>query len=398
MFPAMNQSWDPDTLYIPKDNSTPKIFGMILMGVSLLIVFTGNFRNANPQDFDSRIFYGTIIAGITGFLLMFIRSGIILNRREQTLTTVLGFFGFAMRTEHPWQAFRRVTVESEIRRGNKCSYTIFLAQLLNYETNQLITIEENTNYLTVKRVAKSVAQFMQIELVDSAGNTIVRQQPTEIGETVKKRITRTGKMPKLDELPMDSHIQQKREGNDLVLYLPPEAFGCRPLFSIILGGCLTLPVLIIALILFTGISTRPKAEINLIVILIFISTLLFFIGTAIHTLTTHFEVKVSSQRLQVTKISKFFRRSQEIPVHQLEQLCITNTQDDTLSPPRRYNTWRSNLFARESEDDNPIFSDVLKYDIILARSDHTTITFGHGLSKSELKWVLAVIENVIAAS
>jgi hypothetical protein len=88
----------------------------------------------------------------------------------------------------------------------------------------------------------------------------------------------------------------------------------------------------------------------------------------LRAIAEHYTVRVSAERLQVTTRGLLLSHVAEIPAHELEELRITEPQND--APP-----WE------KAE--------------IVARSDRTTIRFGRHLPAEEKNWIKSALEHIL---
>lgn len=319
------------------------------------------------------------IFGLVGIGLMFGRSGMILNRHTKTITKWWGILVPMHRTGYSWIDFDQVIVNREVRRTQKSSYTVFPVRLRNTQLDKKVNVEENTDYLTSRRTAETLAKFIKIPMADSSGDALVVREYTELDETVRDRVRRTGKLTEVPELPKSSKLQQKVDGQDLVIQIPASGFGCLSIFVMIFAIVITLVAsgILLVLVMEPGQSNDPLA-VQLIVPCILLLPAIFLFLLSSHIASSRVEIRVSPERLMVKKISKFTTNVQEIPTNQLEELTIAESNNPALQG----NAALLNIFGEGT---------------ILARSDYAVIVLGSGLNKAELKWLLAVIENTVSA-
>lgn len=317
---------------------------------------------------------------MSSIALIFGRYGVTINRQTKNLSIWWGLLVPFYSTKHLVSKFQNVFIASEQRRSKNNTYTVFVVYLRNEETNHKVRIEENVEYLKSRRTAEILAKFLKMQLKDASTDQMVVRNYTELDETVRDRVRRTGKLQDIPELSNLSKIQQKLEGKDIVIQIPKSGWGCVSIALMIFADLILFMFIIFATINIPANIDKPWMDwipiaLPGLVMLIFVG---IFGGIAIYLITFHTEIRVSPTRLLVKKISAVSSNIQEIPTNQLEELYISDKNRIGENSAKAEFHWLGNQ-------------------MLIARSDYTDISFGAGLSPAELKWLLAVIENTVSA-
>jgi len=348
--------------------------GFTFLGIHILNNSTDGQSNAN-------LCFGIAVFSFLVSLVLFLfKSGITLDRQTQTITGWWGICCPFRRTAYDWKDFKQVAVTHETRHVKDSSYSVFPVRLQNEETGKKLHIEENHDYLASRSTAEMFSKFIQIPMADSSTDTLVIREHTQLDETVRERIRKSGKATEVPAFPASSKIQQQTEGNEVVLSFPSKGWWGSPILML-LGGIVLLVIFVFILVVIWGYNDGD-AEMNrvgrtLFASLIFIPAVLL-IGYSTYVATFHFEIRVSPERFQIRKASKLSKSTQEMPVNQLEELRMTKV--------------RGIVFQTQDATQS-----VLNKNSLLVRSDYATIIFGSGLTDEELKWLLALIESTISA-
>jgi hypothetical protein len=164
--------------------------------------------------------------------------------------------------------------------------------------------------------------------------------------------------------------QCRIEGDEVVLTIPPkgctsEAIGYLISWAVLLPG--------LAFILFRPfrqLAAGADSAEPVFAILVMAVSILAGVGLFLRSLRRSDTIRVTAERLHIRTQGAVFVLSSEIPANELEELRIIEPKDDEHSTEKGR---------------------------IMARSDRTTIEFGHDLSREEKEWIKSVLDHMLTA-
>jgi hypothetical protein len=379
-------SSDPDQIVYRSGGGCLAVFGLPFLAAGLAVLTMPlwgiplkDSKTGKPMPWFFSLVMGVPFTAV-GVGLVFGRGGKVLDRRAGTLTTWWGLLVPWKMTTRPLSDFASVSISREVRRTKNSSYTVYPVRLDSGERTGL-TLEEPRDTSQARRLGEDAAKFLNVRLVDrSLGDAIVREA-VELDESLRERARRTGERPPLPEPPPACRASHQVVGDALVFDLPAPGFRIGNVFAMAFG--LLIPLVVVGI--FVGAILPDKqmpSEMKLVLALVLgvfcvLAPLFFTWAGSIRSARARTQVEVSPDVLRVRMQGLFREQVTEIPTSELEELQIIH-QTGAVSSRGQIS------FPRGSE-------------VILARSDRTSVTFGVGLSRPELEWIKAVIENVVTA-
>jgi len=309
---------------------------------------------------------GTTVDRSAGTVAEWVRIGLRFTLRRHRLsafdTVVVGWQGIQDRRKSETRGARRV-VALRGRHGTRIDL-------------QAVRDEEEGLAL-----GRELAEWLGFRLVDlSLGRAIVRE-PEQLGETLRERAARSTASPTVPEPPAGARSTVDAVGDALVIEIP--APGFRAVGFAHLAGLSLLPALFAGPMLFQflqspGLTPWAKAMILVAAALLLVVAPLLVVGIRwLMEARRRVTVTVSPAELRVEARGPFLHRVTAIAADRLEHLAVVR-HGGLGARLRRYGSGPAGH-------------------LIVARSETESVTFGTGLSLSELQWLRAVIEAVVTA-
>ncbi|NUM35791.1 MAG: hypothetical protein HUU50_14700 [Candidatus Brocadiae bacterium] len=377
-------SYDPDLMVFRSGGGCLILFGLPFLLSGCLVIALPFLPQSQQVDWFT-CFFGLPFF-LVGVALVFGRSGILIDKRMNSVTSWWGLLFPLHSKVFDLKSFIKVTITKEIRRSKNSTYTVYPVRLAGEES---VSFGENTQYEASRKIAEEIAKFIFIPLSDASSDVEIIREPDKLDESVRDKILRTGEAREIPPTPKNSKLLYDREGEEIRLEIPP--MGWHPIFYVpivfgIIFSCILFGAFSPMLFekdLFILIRLIPIAVVSVPFIIIF--------GAIYRFASKRTIIHVSPKILQVQEIWALGKNTKQIPVKELEELRILSALDnaqlkkslDSLNKENRPQNIPSSL---------GFFGNAA----ILARSDRVTIQFGTGLSKEEVEWLHAVIENTIA--
>ena len=377
---ARLSSSDPDVMAYRSGGGCVSLFGLPFLAAGLGVMTS--FLWATGGEAPPAVVvipFGGLFAGI-GAAFVFGRAGKIIDRRAGTVTTWWGLLVPFKTTVTQLADYERVTLSREVRRSKNSTYTVYPVRLVGAGAGG-VKIEEPRNVNAARKTGEEVAKFVGLPLADSSSGALVVREADQLDESLRDQARRTGERADVREPPPDARATHSVAGDSLAFDIPPTGFRLGHYFA--MGVGLVFP-LIVLLVFFPSVlgSKGPSGSgkwlvAGLLTLFFVILPLVATWGAALSSARATTRVEVSPALLRVSTTGLFRTKTTVIPTDQLEELQLIRT-----SSQETRNVQAAFLGGAE---------------IILARSDDASATFGAGLSRRELEWIKAVIENVVTA-
>ena len=130
------------------------------------------------------VLVGLIFTAIGG-ILIFGRSGLIIDRRENRVVRWQGLLVPLRRTVRPLDSFDRVRLDCS-RDDKTTSYPVQLAR--GGDPEGAITVEEPSDYQQARQTAETLARFVRKPLEDHSSGTPVIRAPEFLDESLRERV------------------------------------------------------------------------------------------------------------------------------------------------------------------------------------------------------------------
>jgi multisubunit Na+/H+ antiporter MnhG subunit len=341
-------------------------------------------RETRSEDSPYLVLIPALPMTLLGLWLLLGGKGFKADLHSRTVATWWGILGLRREKTLDLDSFNAVSVVQEIRRSSKNNYTTYPVSLLGEGTK--LKVAEHVDSDSARRLAEVVAKFVDLNLVDRTAGVEIVREPGSIDESLRERNRRQGRKVEIPPRPTTLRSDVRIGFRSLSAMIPPTGFTRRHR-AFVGGAMLVLGVLagIFAVAVSVDkdpIDWRVVASVAAFLVLLMAA----FLGHAVWTATRRATIEATSDRLQVTEKGFLRNRTTEISTRELEELRIVDAaaaggQDD----------------GSIGKGSGHITPGVLSGSAIMARSDLVAITFGHGLSEEELRWLAAEIEKVVTA-
>lgn len=304
---------------------------------------------------------------VPGVVLAFGRYTLLIDGNTRTYRKRFSVLVTIKNTGGSLDEFDKLVITRRMQRRDGKTYTDYAIRLEG--SGNVLEIASPDLMKNARRDAEQVAKALHLPLADRIESTETVRDADHLDESLRERRRRTGEGP--DELPAPPEGIRTRvriEGREVVLEIPPA--GCT---SEALGHLISWAILApgLGLVLFRPFRELAggagSAEPIVVLFFIFLS-ICAGISLFLRSLRRSYTVRVSPERLHLTTRGVLFTSSSDIPADELEELRIAE--------PRG---------GKESADEA----------LIVARSDRTTIQFGHNLPPEEKEWVKTALEHVL---
>lgn len=377
------ESHDPDRMVFRSGGGCIAFFGLpfLIVGVAVMTSpLWGPMKDSKTGEAVPLLLvvpFGAVFATV-GAALVLGRAGKTFDRRSGTVTTWWGLLVPFKTTTRPLAEFASVSISKEIRRSKNSTYTVYPVRLAS-EKGKDVNIEEPRDMGKARQAAEEVAKFLDLRLVDSSMGQAVVREADELDESLRERAQRTGERPDMPEPPPDCRSTHSVVGDTLVFDLPPSGF--RVGHYVMMGVGLIFPLFAIGGFLALVFAQKGPPGPMMWVMGLFIGV--FFVavpllvtwGAAFSSAKARTKIEVSPRLLQVSVTGLVRTKTTAIPTDELEEL-------ELIRPGKSDARNLQAAFGGASE-------------VILARSDQASVSFGVGLSKNELEWMKAVIQSVV---
>ena len=379
----------PDVLTKRRGGGWVSLFGLpfLIAGIGVIgFAFAAPSSGGEPPPWFVIIPFGSVFVAVGG-AITFGRAGIIIDKASHTITTWWGLLAPMHKKTHALAAYDRVSVSREVRRSKNSTYTVYPVRIESDDDR--ISYCEHQDPLKSRQEAETVAKFLQVKMIDgSHGEEIVRE-PDQLDESLRDRAQRTGEALELPDPPANARTQCRVEGHTMTLTVPPRGMTLGSLLLFI--PAIAIP-LIVAAVMGPAVFDDKAPEIFKIVfgaffgVFFLLLPLTAFAGLALANARRSYEICVSPDMLRVREQGLLRVKVTEISSDELEELILP------LGPGAgRVNLEQAPKFIRN------LFLATGKSPGILAVSDRATVNFARGLPRQELRWIHAVISQIMTA-
>ena len=352
---------------------------MALFGLPLLLVGCGltvaSFFGGGQIEIlplIAGIFVTLLLAGAG--LLVSIPARLEIDAHARTYRQRFGFLTLTKAASGSLDEFDRVTLDREVRTRRsdhgRRTYTVYPIRLVGPASR--LDVVSRRKLAGARNQAEQVAKTLGLPLADRSGSEEIVREAAYLDESLRQRRRRTGEAPsEIPEMPQGAKTQFRREGEEMVLEIPSAGFTPDALAYL-------LPAVVVPAVAYFFFLRPMLREINagpsrnVVIGLICFFFVLLPVSTGVwaflRAIRTRYTVRVSPERLHVTRRGVLFWRTSKIPADEIEELQITRVEEQEGS-------WR------KAE--------------IVARSDRTTAKFGVHLSMEEKQWIRTVLEHVL---
>lgn len=391
---------DQATLEINRGGGCLSIFGLpfllaglFVMQLPLGIIPVKGSPGTLPSIFV--ILFGAVFAAV-GAVLVFGRSGIILDRSRGHIIQWYGLLVPMKRTEYLLDSIRQV--EMNFSSGDGDSPATWPVKLSGESIAKPISVLQPTNFTEARQMAEELARFLRKPLVDSSTGETITRDYEHLDESYRDRLRRTGEaVSVLPPEPPNMRSKVERTGDGFIIHIP---LNTKRVLHYI-------PVL--ASLIFAGIVLLFFMRVINYVPLIFI-VLFVIAGPAlsallrVHRLNNAFEkITVTKAFLRVEALKEGKSNTTEIPVSELEDFVAPSMRGvmNTIEMPGIKKVSLGETGTPRMPDGRPIprfllsLIKMVSSKGIIARSDNSLVEFAKGLDEAEVAYLFALIRKTI---
>lgn len=400
---------DPDVLETRSGGGCLSLFGLPFL-VAGLFIMQMPFRlipveNSDEMPWFFFMLFGLVFAAVGG-VLVFGRSGLILDRRTGMAVKWWGPLLPMSRKEYPLETLKAVSIHKNV--GDSDSPTTYPVGITGEAGQKPIKVTDSTEYEQARREAEQLAKFLGLAVTDTSSGKKVVRAASELDESVRDRARRTGaKITSLPDPPFDMRTKVLESGDGVVLEIPGPPLNLIHYFSI--GVAAVVSVSALSFLIFnldpSDLTWPPSIRDVIVGALI----LLIFVAGPIFSALVHVRrdrdrstlVTASPALLRVEERVRGKVMNSEIPGDQLEELTLPTIQDAATAMNEQqtgkpgYELGDTGVMRLPDGRPMPgIMVSLLKMapsSGIVARSDTATINFGAGLPEPELRYLHALI-------
>jgi len=353
--------------------------GALPLSLSLAVLL--RLMGGDPVKAVVMLLYGAAIM-VIGLFAMLWRQGTLIDRRRGAVRKWWGLLVPLGGSTRPLAAFDGVRVARERTRITRSSARTRLAYVvsLTAERGDSLTVEEMGSKEEARVLARELAEFTGLELADKL----------DLPGPLRDRAGEAGARPEIGEPPADARCRIRQEGHSLVIDIPPVGFRLRHVAFMAVG----LLVPLVFCLLLRGYFWDEEDELLPYLLafagLVFVGfPVAFTWGSAVSSARRSVVVRVSPRELRVTSHGLVRSQVAAIVCGELESLDVVAGSRAEASASR---SGQQALLRGELTQ-----AARLGGHVIVARSPDVSLTFGAGLSLEELRWMRAVIWNVVTA-
>lgn len=351
------------------------LFGLpfFCAGIFVIIITLGiiDIEGEVPPWFFG-IPFGGVFAAVGGAFI-FGRSMYVIDRKAKSVLKEYKILVTLKKTEEPFDGANAITINKEIRRSDKSTYTVYPIRI---SASDPINLSEPRVYESARQLAETLAEFLDLPLADSSSGETVTRNPDELNESLTDQLKKSGGVIDLPEQPYGILSTLKQKDQAVMVSVPSPGFTPGTWFQ--LGLSLVFPIFVCSIFLFPILSDQnmPKG-----VKMMFVSFLgLFFVllpilaigGSAIAAAKKRYRVIIEPSGIKILTQGMMSKSEKEISAAELEEIDIVASG--------------GSLFGRRSSSASGG---------ILLRSDTQTLSFGSHLTREELEYLAAVIKKTL---
>ncbi|MFC1853200.1 hypothetical protein ACFL27_23630 [candidate division CSSED10-310 bacterium] len=352
--------------------------------------------------------FGGVFASL-GAAFIFGRSGIIIDKRRNSIVSWWGLIVAFKRTENTLAHFERIALDREVRRGEKKSYTVYPVRLASTKVDtEPVNIDEPKEYQQARQIAEKIAKFLELPLADSSTGTEVVREADKLDESIRDRARRLGETVVIPSPPSAMRSTVRKEYASVTVEIPP--LGLMLNHYIILVGLSVFLVMAVISGITTVYSIIKGSETDFILILV--PCLFFLIPIAVIFQVVYKQLRIST--VVTASTTEFtverrpgIRKVTEIPVEELEDFVLKTTPHfsrvfGSRSPGDPHTFSGSGGPDLNQVTDNPALAKFLEVVAkiatnagITALSDRVSVTFGQGLAQDELTYIYSILKKTM---
>ncbi len=338
---------------------------------------------------------------LVGAGFIFGRAGIAIDKRSGTVTKWWGAIVRFSSKSFPTDEVKAVTISREVRtshssKGGSSSYTVYPVRLAG--AAKPVNVEEPRDYEKARRRAEELAKFLDVGVEDSStGKRIVREAGT-LDESLRERYRREGRPPERPAEPAGCRIVSGASGSEATFDLPPKGFAAVEIIGMVIAAAFALvPFIFLGPMLFGSSDSEgfdiekmwPLAIFLGVFMLLWLGFPLVMIVGTIKRATARVRLTVYPLGLSLERKSFLGTKTLRIPADELEELEIGDTAARSLA----------SMSVGKGSARQPGMQGLLSLfgpkQVVTARSDRITLTFGAGLRPEELEGLRDVVLFIV---
>ena len=400
---------DPDIIERKSGGGCLTLFGIpfFLAGLWVLLIGLGAGPVPAAGGFLASavaVLFGAIFMAVGG-LLIFGRSGLIIDRRENRVVQWQGLLVPLRRTIRPLDSFDGVRLDCD-REDKTTSYPV---RLMNGgDPAAAVTVEPPSDYQRARQSAETLARFVRKPLEDRSSGKPVIRDPDHLDESLRDAGAPprggAGILPP-QPIPMRTKIEQTADG--VILSIPGPSFGpgrlLRLVVALVVAG-------IAAFIVLPGLRSLPAPALirYLIIGFVILFAVVMPVLSAIRTLAgspgLSTRITVTRALLRVEGGLGGKRRTTEIPADELEELEYVDRRSVLKGiemPGMKKLKDFGDTGTPRLPDGRPVpkilltLMRLMPSPGITARSDKVAVNFGKGLPDDEIAYLYALIRKIL---
>jgi hypothetical protein len=373
---SLKPTGDPDERVLKQGGGCFVLFGLpfFLGGVMVWLAMLGvlNSEDSIPWYFGLP-FGGVFVAVGLGFMLG--RSGLRINTRDEIVEKWYGLLVPMKTTTYHLGAFDRVTLDREIRRSDKSTYTVFPVRLQG--ADDPVDIEEPRKEDEGRASAEELAKFLNLPLYDGTAGEVKIRRPEHLDESIKEKARRTGEVTELPDPPASLASVITPSGDAVTIEVPPPGFNIGTIIQIAAGfifPAIVIGVFLLPILTEDDMPPQMKAIFGGFIGVFFVLLpLLSISGTALARSRASSRVTVSPREVRLEERRTLRTVTTEIPAGEIEE-----------------------VFAGRPEPNQGKSLKFLGVDaVVTVRSDNQTIRFGTGLDRDEVQYLTTLTKAVL---
>ncbi len=400
---------DPDIIERKSGGGCLTLFGIpfFLAGLWVLLIGVGAGPVPAAGGFLASavaVLFGAIFMAVGG-LLIFGRSGLIIDRRENRVVQWHGLLVPLRRTIRPLDSFDGVRLDCD-REDKKTSYPVRLTN--GGDPAAAVTVEQPSDYQRARQTAETLARFVRKPLEDRSSGKPVIRDPDHLDESLRARVRRLGEDAGFfppQPIPMRTKIEQTADG--VVLSIPGPSFGpgrlLRLVVPLVIAG-------IAAFIVLPGLRSLPAPALirylitGFVILFAVVMPVLSVIRTLAGSPGLSTRITITRALLRVEGGLGGKRQTTEILADELEELEYVDRRSvlNRIEMPgiKKLKDFGDTGTPR-LPDGRPVpkilltLMRLMPSPGITARSDKVAVNFGKGLPDDEIAYLYALIRKIL---
>ena len=212
------------------------LVGLGFLAVGLLVSFLLPTSPRAPAR--APIVFGVL--ALVGAILVCVRMGVVIDRRQRTITTWWGLLVPFFRTEHPLSEARFVSISREERRAGRTTYEVFPVRLERANT-RAVAIRAAPDHDTARRFAEDVARFVHLGIRDRSSRQEVAREAGTLDQPVQRSVRRAGASMRLPAQPPAARAIFAYGGarSPSTIEIPPIGHDAREFRRLVVVACVS---------------------------------------------------------------------------------------------------------------------------------------------------------------